>query len=304
MILLRWKPGDALPSSTYFSTKPATKYSPDPSKLAAANGGRALALYQHFADPNVTPADIRARLSPELQAKMDDAEARLAVSTRTDALVADGGFKNPDGTYTPERQAVHEEIMNKFLNPEAVAAATPEHGEKPVYTILGGRSGAGKSFLTSEEGPVDAKHAIVLDPDAIKGMLPGYEGWNAGLYHAESSDIFNAIDKTARDNGLNIIHDATMKTGAAAMGRIKDYADAGYRVEGAYMFTPPQESAMRVVSRFAGPSGRYVPLSAALSNVKNEYNFDQAKPLMDKWSIYTNMGGKGASPKLYARSGG
>lgn len=101
--------------------------------------------------------------------------------------------------------------------------------------------------------------------------------------------------------GLNIIHDVTLK-GSSALKNVAEFKDAGYRVEGNYMFLPRQEAASRAVSRFLGKGpgarGRLVPPEVILSNVNNEKNFDALKPYFDKWSAYDN---RGKAPTLIAR---
>ena len=87
------------------------------SDLYHANGGRG----------KVTAADIIGRQGAA--EKIHDVEARLAASVPTNAPVSEGGHVRPDGTYTPERQAIQNQILNDIFTPEAIAAATPGAGE-------------------------------------------------------------------------------------------------------------------------------------------------------------------------------
>src|SRR5262249_5195720 len=146
-------------------------------------------LYNEHADPSVTAEQIIAEAPAGTAAKGAEADAKLAKTVSTDKLVSEGGFKLPDGTYTPERTAGHNKILNDIFTAEAVARATPPEGQKPTITFLGGRGGSGKSWFTREGGAVDAKHAIVLNSDDIKAALPEYRGWNAGQLHEESTDV-------------------------------------------------------------------------------------------------------------------
>lgn len=109
---------------------------------------------------------------------------------------------------------------------------------------------------------------------------------------------------SARSMGLNVVLDATMKTGANAMAKIDSFKADGYRVEAHYMHLPRQEAAKRAVGRFigGGESGRYVPVNAVLANTKNEANFDEARRVSDKWSFYDNNVPQGTPPKLISRS--
>lgn len=246
-----------------------------------------------------------AKLGPEAQRAVANAEERLSHATATDAPVSEGGFKNPDGTWTEERQALHDEIIGKILTPEAVTAALPQPGEKPTYTMLGGRGGSGKSWLTGEHGPVDASHTLVLDNDKIKGMLPEYQGWNAGLVHEEASSIFNRVDAMARSLGVNVAHDSTMKSTGSNAQYMQAYKDAGYRVEGYYMFLPPEVAAERAIERFTrgGETGRFVPPSYVMGSTTNEKSFDTLKSGYEKWAVYSNHNVPYGKPRLVAQSG-
>jgi uncharacterized protein len=259
---------------------------------------------QLYTAPTKTPDQIVASF-PGAKEAIEKTRKRLAELVPTDALVSEGGFKNPDGTYTPERVEIHRKIAASFFPPERVAAALPAPGEKPVLTMLGGRGGSGKSWLTGEHGPVDESKSILIDADAIKGMLPGYEGWNASAFHEESSDILKLVDARALELGVNTIHDATMKSEATAAMRMAQYEAAGYEVEGYYMYAAPETAAMRALSRYSKKgtfTGRFVPPEIILGNVNNEKNFDKLSGGFRKWAVYDNNAEGKEGPKLISRS--
>ena len=229
---------------------------------------------------------------------------RLSKTISTDKPIREGGHKKPDGTYTPERQAVHKKILDEIFTPEAIAAALPAEGEKPVLTMLGGRGGSGKSWLTNQEkgGPVDGSKALLLDSDHIKGRLPGYEGWNAAMFHEESTDILNMADDRAIALGIHAIHDATLKSEITPALRMSLYVAAGYEVEGYYMYLSPQDATTRALKRFSKGgtfTGRFVPPEVVLANTDNEKNFDKLSANMRKWAVYDNSG---TAPKLVSTS--
>lgn len=296
---------------------PKVRYSPDQPRddhgrfgdgsgegeAAKGTGGAAVALYEAAGGASAkSAADIIAGYAGGAEA-IAAADARVNSVPSTDKTVAEGGFKNADGTWTAERAALHTQIVDKVLSDQAVAAATPAAGEPPTLTVLGGRGGSGKSFLTGPNGPVNPANAILLDADAIKGMLPEYAGWNAGQLHEESSAILDMIDRQAVGLGVNIIHDATMKSEGTISQRMALYENAGYKVEGHYMFASPEVAATRAMGRFAKGgtfTGRYVPISVILGNTKNEANFDKMSPRFSAWSIWDNNAA-GGSPKLVAK---
>jgi predicted ABC-type ATPase len=246
---------------------------------------------------DVTPESIIAGFPPDTKDRIQAAQDRLKGIEETIKE-----FKK-DGRYNAQREIVHSKIKADILSPERVKAATPAEGEKPTFMILGGRGGSGKS---SFNGLVyDPDKFIVLDADFIKEQLPEYEGWNAYQVHEESSDLFDEITDLAQALGLNIVHDATMKTSKKAVALVNRFKDAGYRTEAHYMHLPRQESAKRAVNRFlrGGEKGRYVPVDVILSNTTNEASFDQVKGLVDRWSFRDNNVPKGGQPILISESG-
>lgn len=190
-----------------------------------------------------------------------------------------------DGEYTEERKELHNEILEKIF--ENAKNAKPKDGEQPKVIFLGGRGGSGKSKF---DGLVyDKQNYIVLDADAIKEMIPEYQGYNAYQVHEESSAILNKALQKAREKGLNVVLDATMKTLSSTEKKIKAFADDNYNIEMYYMHLPREKAAERAIGRFMGNRGRYVPLHVLLEDMKNnEENFDQLKRYASKWAFYNN----------------
>lgn len=279
-------------------------------RFASGPGGGAIGdvaqrLFSSTHEPSVTASHILAESSPDAAARVAETEARLSRGVATDAPVEQGGFKNPDGTYTAEREAVHDRILNAIFTDQAVRDATPAEGEKPLVTFLGGRGGSGKSWFTNPAGPIDPSKALLLNSDHIKEMLPEYQGWNAPLLHEESSDILAHAEDLARRSGLNVIVDGTLRSEGSAAQRLAIYKAAGYDAEGYYMHTSPQEAARRGMARFmrGGPDGRYVKVDYILQSTTNERTFDSLKPSFRKWQIYDNNT-PGSGPKFVAEGGG
>lgn len=254
-------------------------------------------LTQHH-QPDVTAEEIIAKY-PGAEERIAEVVQTVATMTPTDGPVEKGGHVQPDGSYTPERVALHRQILAQLLSPEAVAQATPDAGEPPTMTLLGGRGGSGKSWLTRPPtGPVDAERAFYINSDDIQAMLPDYETWKAGLYHEEASHIAGLAKEIAREAGLSLVLDATMRSPKFAKD-IAAFREKGYRVEAHYMFAAPHQAAERAVGRFMR-GDRYVPPAYSLSSTTNEASFDQVKDSTDRWSIWDNTG---TAPKLYTRGG-
>jgi predicted ABC-type ATPase len=263
----------------------------------------ATTLFEHYTDHKLTVEKIIASLPKETKAKIAEVKTKLAASVPTDAPTNQGGHKLPNGTYTPARERLHRRIISELLSPEIVKRAKPGAGEKPVFTILGGRGGSGKSWFTGKDGPVRGDKSVVLDNDHIKSRLPEYEGWNAALVHEEAAHIFNLVDSTARRMGLNIVHDATMKTAKSSEAFVEAYRKAGYEVHGYYMFLPPEEATKRAIARFEGPKGRFVPPEYVMSSRENEKNFDALRSKFAKWAVYNNNVPRGEGPRHVASGG-
>jgi len=244
---------------------------------------------------------------PKFAAAIGSMKERLKKLTPSDVK-----YKDKAGNWTAERTKVHNRIISEYLNDVTIKKATPVGNVPPTYTMFGGRGGSGKGSFTkpTDKGGlhvVDENRVIKLDADEIKGKLPGYEGWNAFLYHEESSYLFDTITDMARDLRLNIVHDMTLKTTKTALKRAREFKSGGYNIEGYYMFLPPQEAAKRAISRFYTRdkdfSGRFVPPEVVLSNTKNEATFDALKEYFNRWYFYDNQGPRGSKPLLVGQGG-
>jgi len=195
-----------------------------------------------------------------------------------------------DGVYTEEREQLHQNILDEiFKNKEK---AMPKNGEKPTVIFLGGRGGSGKSKFN---GLVyNESNYIVLDADKIKEALkPDYKGFNAYEVHEESSDILKDALRKAKEEKLNVVLDATMKTLKSTEEKIQAFENAGYNIEMYYMHLPREKAAERAINRFAENDkkfgGRYVPLNEILEKMKhNEENFNELKHYASKWAFYNN----------------
>jgi predicted ABC-type ATPase len=265
-------------------------------------GGGAHKITTLTNSPKLTSAEARARgdaITKSVGASEAVAKAeRMLKGGRTTVSI----FKKGEGenaVYTSGRYGLHQKLVDDLLTPARIAAATPKGGQKPVMTLLGGRGGSGKSWLTSENGPIDKQHAIVIDSDEFKRQLPEYDGWNAALLHDEVDDIVKMAVQQAQALGLNVVHDQTMKTYQSALDRVEDYEKHGYDIHGHYMHLPAEMAAARAALRFMGgdtagdepgarktTTGRYVPAWVILGNTDNEKNFNELIPHFNKWSVY------------------
>lgn len=271
---------------------------PDPTSEGEVS---AQALMERFRPLSVE--EFEATLSQEVKDKIEWANGELAMNASTSGLVSEGGFKNEDGTWTAERTALHDRILNDFFNPEAVSRATPEFGHDPEFIMLGGRPGAGKTSAL-ESGVfigLDAENYLTINADEFQTQLPGYRGELAGHYSPEGQYIAERAEMLARSNRLNVIYDATMKSTAPAVQRARDLKREGYEVSSYFVHVAPAESARRAMEvRFAKPGGRYVPSKILLGAITNEKTFDTVRPIVDNWALFD---GNRYPPHLVGRGG-
>ncbi len=224
------------------------------------------------------------------------------------------------GTWTAERKKVQNDIIRKDF--KGWKQKLPKDGEKPKLVILGGRGGSGKSFFTDgslgDEG-YDPKNFLVVDPDAYKEQLPEYKdlvdsgnknaGLNAWEVHEESSEMKKRALAKAKKLGINTVLDGTLAKSKSVLKTIKEFEEAGYDVEGAYMHLPREISAvrglergMRVSKTTGGRMGRWVPTEMLLAMKNNENVFKELLPYFKKWGMYDNNVPRGTKPKLIAKS--
>jgi predicted ABC-type ATPase len=250
---------------------------------------------------------LGAKIAERLGASKMVAEARekLAKAIPTNASEKEGGHIGENGQWTPARAELHEKLLGDIFTAEAVSKATPPSGQRPIVTMLGGRGGSGKSWLTDKDGPVDKSKAILIDADHFKTALPEYEGWNAALLHEESDYLVNRAAKLAEAAGLNVIFDATLKSRSTVDKRVAQFSKT-HDIHGYYMFASPETATERATGRFKrgmekDGKGRFVPPEVVMANTDNEKNFDEAIPHFSKWGVYDNNSGSGP---VHVASGG
>lgn len=203
--------------------------------------------------------------------------------------------------YTPERQALHAEIMDHFLGD-----ATPPEGT-PRVLFTAGAPGSGKStILKGVDVPPDH---VEVNPDAIKEMLPEFQElaaardpFTGAAVHEESSTLASELRRRAQDAGLNIVVDGV---GNSVTGKFKrkltEFHNAGYEVEAVVAHLPVEEGRKRVAER-AERSGRTVPediVSRYYQTVPKRFAEYAEAPWL-KVSLYDTNVPRGEAPKLVA----
>lgn len=155
-------------------------------------------------------------------------------------------YKGPSGQYTPERAALHAQIVHGLVDPVPVSA-------HPVVYTMGGGGGSGKSFVLGA-GVVDVPdkaHAAHINADDIKLDLPEYQEkaskkdpTAAGHVHEESSDVTKEAIAAAQTAHKDVVLDAVMNTSADVVAdKVAGWRKGGAeRVEATYVAAPLQQA--------------------------------------------------------------
>jgi len=164
-------------------------------------------------------------------------------------------FSDGRGNYTPERAALHDEIVAKYL-----LGTTPVR--YPTATIVGGGPAAGKSSLA---GALPPENTVRVDVDEVRKELPEYReqvGKNravAALTHEEASDVARKISRVAAENSRNVLLDGTGDgTIEKLVERVATLRAHDYRVDAKYVVVEPDVAVARMEER-GRRTGRYVP---------------------------------------------
>ena len=220
----------------------------------------------------------------------------------TGATPSSAAYMRPDGTFTPERQALHDSIV-------ANALAGTSSVDEPHMVMMGGGPASGKSEMT-KSGLVELPdNAVHNDPDSIKSQLPeaqsmqeaGDKSW-AGVTHEESSYLSARITAAAFETNRNMVLDSTGDSSLDKLSAKIDAArEAGYKVDANYITVHPDTGVERAMAR-AQTTGRLVDENivrgtyASISSV-----FPQAAEKFDSVNLFDNnatAGHEGGQPRI------
>lgn len=201
------------------------------------------------------------------------------------------------GKYTPEREAVHQRIMDEMTR-------TMVPTEHPTLFLTGGLAGSGKSTMMKE--PQYAGYGdkfVIIDSDNIKAMLAKADGIanvgsKAATYHVESSEVVYKVLHKAVSNHASVGLDGTMKSQVKVERLVALFKRNGYKVESAFTELPARKAMERATGRFLA-GGRFVdPLFIAENDHKNIGTMRSLKDVSDTWRIWNTDVTRGTSPKL------
>lgn len=202
------------------------------------------------------------------------------------------------GKWTRERQELHDAIIRKHFE-----GVTPV--DDPVAFAMGGGPASGKSV--AREG-MDTGNMVIVDPDAIKEMLPEYQESAdpniATVVHEESSYLAKRVVELATTGKYRLLIDGTGDNAYESLAKkVASYRAAGARVIGRYVTVDTNEAVRRAEARrlgliARGRVGRKVPETYLRSVHKT---ISQILPraieegLFDELTLYDTNGPPGTS---------
>lgn len=209
-------------------------------------------------DPTCSPGSKAAG-----QGKAHDSPAIAAIEKKYKAVNANGidtdsRYKNPDGSYSKERTALHDKISSKLRE------GVPESKDR-TYTMLGGGPASGKSRFTESEY-FEKKQRVHVDSDGIKNELPEYKAMieskdsRAAQYaHEESSSLAKRVTKESLKGGQDVLLDGTGDNNYdSVVKKVNEAKAAGYKVNAEYVTCDTQTAVNRNIER-AKKTGRLPP---------------------------------------------
>ncbi len=169
-------------------------------------------------------------------------------------------YLRPDGTYTPERQQLHDEIVRGIME-----GVTPS--DNPTVYMLGGGTAAGKSTMVRRGLVTLPDNAASIDSDYVKSNLPEYQTMidagdskAAAFAHEESSYVSKKAVSQATSQGFDVVMDGTGDSGIENLrAKVQRWRKDGHRIVASYATVPTETAIERSVAR-AKKTGRDVPL--------------------------------------------
>jgi predicted ABC-type ATPase len=174
-------------------------------------------------------------------------------------------YRNPDGTWTPERQALHTHIIASFFE-----GKTPV--DNPTSYILGGGPAVGKTTLV-KSGLVNLPDNMVLVAgDDIKLLIPEYEPGKVGsaaFVHEESSYLSKEVARIAASKKFNLLMDGTGDSAIDSLTKkVASMKAQGQPVKGIYVTCDMKTALERSAAR-AEKTGRFMPESVLVETHKS-----------------------------------
>jgi predicted ABC-type ATPase len=206
-------------------------------------------------------------------------------------------YTQADGNLTPERQALHDSIIESFFTD-----ATPMPEGERMATLMMGGTASGKSTIVQEIlgasiEEMGGQNFVRIDADLIKTMLPEYESGvaasardAAAIVHEESSVIAGEVRERAIAEGYSMIVDGTGANADKYSLLLTRLSDEGYHTNLVAMNADVEQGVARSAAR-AEQFGRWVPEKFIRDTyAKIPASFAQNSALADNFMLFDNSG--------------
>lgn len=217
-----------------------------------------------------------------------------------------------DTLFLKGREGIQRKVFNTINARGSIV--TNENGEVsftgPVdinkrLDVVVGLPASGKSSsvanVISEE-----LHAVLLDNDEVKKLIPGYhDGWGDGMVHQESKKINKKLIHQAIEKGKNIVYPKVGGYGGEILAVMKKAKANGYTINLHYVELDRNKAILRLLNRFI-KDGRFIPPSNIYQDdneiegnkIKKVFNELISSGYVDGYSIWNNDVEKGQKPIL------
>ena len=206
-----------------------------------------------------------------------------------------------NGKLTPERAAIHKNIIKSFFSKDLTKPAQPQ------VTIMAGGPGAGKTHILKTHN-IDTSNTVTIDPDKIKTMLPEFQEQvskgnrsASAFVHEESSYLSAMVRQVALQKGYNILHDSTGGSSAEKITKsAAEYREKGYNVKAIYVTVDTKTALQRAEDR-GNRTGRHVPTEVVTSTHQRVSRlFPVALKTYDSIDVYDTSGG--GNKKIFTKT--
>jgi predicted ABC-type ATPase len=213
-----------------------------------------------------------------------------------------------NGAYTPERAALHAEILRRIFAGHSPSA-------EPTMQMLGGGPASGKTSGVRLGEVAMPPDAVAINADDIKRQLPEYDqmvkaglGQASAFVHEEGSELSKTALREAAQGGYNVVYDSTGDNSLANIeSKVAMYRDAGFRVNADYFTIPVDTAVERAAARANNPAspdyGREVPEAytrATYASISNVVPAAVNQRVWDSFNLWNNDVPKGDPPTKIA----
>ena len=226
----------------------------------------------------------------------------------------DKRYRTAEGHWTPERQALHERILDQMDNEYRAAddLAMRSVSGKPIAIFLGGGPAAGKSTALQGFLAIPKGAAVIINSDDIKDHIPEYRQvqaddvlWPAAatVVHNESNVLGKELFRRTVSKRASFLYDMTMANPRRALTQMQEAKAAGYEVQVYFNDVPTDEGVRRMMERTEqGATNvskrRYVPINLVRDTYQRApKSFAAVAPqVADTWVLISNDVPRGVPP--------